>query len=90
MIYQQCSNVAVQMVEDEALILDLNKDQIHQLNTTAAFVWNNCDGSTPIDEVTTRLTEEFDIDSDTAKNDIEQILKQLRELELIEPAEIKI
>jgi hypothetical protein len=90
MIYQQCSNVAVQMVEDEALILDLNKDQIHQLNTTAAFVWNKCDGRTPIDKVTARLTEEFDIDSDTAKNDIEQILKQLCELELIEPAEIKI
>jgi hypothetical protein len=85
MLYKQCSDLAVQTLEDESLILDLKKEQIHQLNITASFVWNNCDGKTRIDEVTAKLTEQFDIDIDTAKNDIEQILKQLSDLQLIEP-----
>ena len=39
MRYKQRENLTVQAVEDEILILDLESNQIHQLNSSASFIW---------------------------------------------------
>jgi hypothetical protein len=38
-------NLIVKELPDETLIYDLDSDQAHCLNQTAALVWKNCDGS---------------------------------------------
>jgi hypothetical protein len=42
----------VQELNDEVLVYDLHRDKAHCLNTTAALVWQLCDGRTRIPEIT--------------------------------------
>jgi Coenzyme PQQ synthesis protein D (PqqD) len=37
-------NLVIKELTDETLIYDLDSDQAHCLNQTAALVWKNCDG----------------------------------------------
>ena len=86
MRYKQCANLTVQSVDDEMLILDINKDQIHQLNPTACFIWSKCDGSHSENDLVKMLVDQYDIDINSAANDVSKVLTELQKLELIKPA----
>jgi coenzyme PQQ synthesis protein D (PqqD) len=49
------SSLIVKEVDDETLVYDLESDQAHCLNNTAAKVWKNCDGQTSVNEIAQRL-----------------------------------
>lgn len=83
MYYKQCSNLKAQSVDDEILILNLEKGNIHQLNTTASLIWAKCDGSHSKEDLVGLLVSYYDIDNSTANNDIVSILEELQRLELI-------
>jgi len=57
---------------------------IHQLNQTANFVWEHCDGQSPIHEIANQLIEIYDVDPKIALNDVTEAVRRLRELELLE------
>ncbi|UCE89722.1 MAG: PqqD family protein [Pseudomonadota bacterium] len=84
MFYRQCSNITSQTVDDEALLLDVETNQIHQLNPTACFIWSQCDGSTSVEQIADIVVERFEVERSAAINDIERILQQLDDLKLIE------
>jgi len=84
MKYKQCSDLTMQSVEDEILILDVKNDHIHQLNPTACFIWLNCNGSNTEENLAQLLLDKYDIDQSTAEIDVANILKELQKLELIE------
>lgn len=52
-------DIVVQELFDEVVIYDLNRDQVHALNSTAAFVWQHCDGQRTTDELAELLQLEF-------------------------------
>lgn len=54
------------------------------LNDTAAFLWNNLSEDTTKEELLKKLTAEYDVDSETAKNDIESFLQKLSSLGILE------
>lgn len=85
MNYKQCEGLTVQSVDDEMLLLDLNKDQIHQLNPTACLIWSQCDGNKSENNLAALLVEKYDIDIETALGDVIKIIQDLHKLELIEP-----
>lgn len=41
----------VKELPDETLVYDLERDLAHCLNSTAAFVWKNCDGQKTVSEI---------------------------------------
>ncbi len=45
----------VNELEDETLVYDLERDEAHCLNQTAALVWKYCDGRTTVKEIATRV-----------------------------------
>jgi len=45
---------------NEVLVYDLERDQAHCLNRTAALVWRACDGDTGAPEIARRLRVELD------------------------------
>ena len=49
--------LVVRELEDETLVYDLERDEAHCLNQTAALVWKNCDGQTTVVEIA-RLVED--------------------------------
>ena len=57
-------------------------NELFTMNETAKFIWENMNEKNTIEDLENLMTEEFDIDSETAKKDIEMFLNHL-ESELI-------
>ena len=77
-------DVTVQHVGDESLVLDLNSGQIHQLNTTAAWILAQCNGENSIESIVSNFAEHFSLDSETAASDVAGTIEQLRQVNVID------
>jgi len=77
------SGLLVREVDGEILVLDPERDQVHQLNATAGLIWRHYQSGAEIDEIARRLLTEFDVDEDRALNDVREALENFRRLELI-------
>ena len=64
-------------VEGELLILDEDHEKIHQLNSTAAFVWQLCDGSHTVFSIQKNLVEHYGIEIDVASQDVTAVLEEM-------------
>jgi hypothetical protein len=73
----------VRHVDHELLLLDTASNQIHQLNRTAAFVWQKCDEASSSEEMARLLATQYEVNYDVALRDVEQTLEKLRQLHLI-------
>jgi len=49
-------------------IADMNS--VYTLNETGAFIWEQIDGKRNIEDIIVLLTEEYDIDEETASKDV--------------------
>jgi len=78
------SDLVVQKVGDEALVLDLRSDQIHQFNSTAAWILERIIESETTEDLATQLVETFSVDHDTALHDVENLVHGLSELALLD------
>ncbi len=76
------SSLIVKEVDDETLIYDLESDQAHCLNNTAAQVWKNCDGRSTVDEIAHRLGKTANTTVD--ENVVWLALDQLEKFKLLE------
>jgi hypothetical protein len=83
MNYKRRSDVRVEDVAGETLVLDDQAGQIHQLNCTASFVWGRCDGKTSVDEIVALMAAQFDVDEKVARNDVVDVIRRLGELKLL-------
>jgi hypothetical protein len=54
--------LVIDELPDEVLVYDLDRDEAHCLNRTAALVWQSCDGKTTPGEIARRLQLELDAD----------------------------
>jgi len=77
-------DVTVQQVGDEALVLSLASEQIHQLNATAAWILAQCTGEIPVEAITRDFAECFSLDTQTAAKDVVGTLEQLQQLKVID------
>ncbi|MBQ8619669.1 MAG: PqqD family protein [Clostridia bacterium] len=47
------------------------------LNSTAAFIWKNLDETENLDALAAKVMEEFEVDEETAKRDVQGLTKEL-------------
>ena len=73
------SNIIV-AVGDEAV----NFDGIRTLNETGAFLWKQMETETDKETVVKALMEEYDVDEETAKEDVEEFVNLLINNGLVE------
>jgi flagellar biogenesis protein FliO len=77
------SDVTVQHVGDESLVLDVESGQIHQLNTTASWIRAQCNGENSIESIAKDFAEYFSQDCETAKSDVATVIEQLSQTKVI-------
>jgi len=53
------NQLVIQELADEVLVYDLERDQAHCLNQTAAMVWQHCDGKSDAAMIAVRLGDEL-------------------------------
>ena len=78
------SSVRSRVVEGEVIVLDRQRELVHQLNETAGFIWDRCDGVHSVIAIARDLAQVFDVDLETAQKDVGHAVRQLEVLGLIE------
>ncbi len=62
-------------------IADMNS--VFTLNETGAFIWEQIDGQRTVEMIINALTKEYDIDNETAKNDVFSLIDNMSEYLII-------
>jgi hypothetical protein len=58
-------------------------DSVYTLNATGAFIWEQIDGRKTVSEIIVAVTREYDIDKETASNDVFEFVGNMREFLII-------
>ena len=54
------------------------------LNDTGKFMWEQLINETDVDDLLKKIVSEYDVDEETAKNDINIFINKLKELNILE------
>ena len=75
--------ILVQDLPDEVLVYDLESNEVHCLNGTAARVWALCDGEKTVSQIA-RLAVSDEVEPDVAETLVWVALDQFAERQLLE------
>jgi hypothetical protein len=78
------TDINSQVVEGEAIVLDRQHEVIHQLNLTATYIWERCDGTASIKDIAAQLAETFAVAYEIAFKDVVQVIRQFQDLQLLD------
>jgi hypothetical protein len=62
-------------------IADMNS--VYTLNETGAFIWEQINGNRNVEEIISKLTNEYDIDQQKAENDVFDFIENMRKYLII-------
>jgi Coenzyme PQQ synthesis protein D (PqqD) len=65
------------VVDDEALLLDTNSGYYFSMNGTATEIWCLLNEGKSIDEVAQTIANRYEIDSETVKCDVHELISNL-------------
>lgn len=70
--------------DEESILYDAKENKIHILNRVGAFIWNLCDGENSLEDISSAVTETFEVDEETAQKDIKEFIEELQGMDLLE------
>jgi hypothetical protein len=77
------SDLLVEVVEDQIVIVDRQSSQVCELNPTASLIWPRLNGTSDRDTLVDDVCQNFEVDVDTARHDVEVFLSELMQLGFI-------
>ena len=81
---RRIQTVHVEELENELCIYDWQRKEVHNLNPTAALVWELCDGQTTPQQMAQRLQAASDLDETQAEDVVWMTLEELEQAHLLE------
>ena len=72
------------IIEDEAVLLDLEEGEVVRLNAVGAEIWNAIDGKRTLDEIVAHICCTFEVSQRMAGRNVHRFIKQLLRQELIQ------
>ena len=67
-------DVIVESLDDELVLNDSIDGNTYYLNRTANNVWKRCDGRATTRQIAETISVEYDVDFDSALDDVEQLV----------------
>ena len=80
----QGKNLATSFLDDEVVLFDNASGKTHRLNQAALAVWQQCDGANSIGDIAKHLTQQFEVELETALDHVEQLVAMFAEADLFE------
>ncbi len=77
------SHVAYQVIEGEAVVLDIPGRTLRGLNPVGSRIYQLVDGKRTIGDITKTIMEEFECDEEGIIEDVRAFLEELREKNLV-------
>jgi hypothetical protein len=82
---RQRPELSARVLGEEVIILDRAVNQVHQLNASAGFIWQRCDGQHTPGGLADAVVAAFEIDAETARGAVLTALRRFRQLGLLSP-----
>ena len=76
-------DLAIENVDGELIVLDKAAGKVHQLNSSASFIWICLTDGLDIDETVLMFSETFDVDPAAALSDVQTALTEFESLGLV-------
>ena len=83
---QRRPDIRTRVVDGETIVLDRREEFVHQLNKTASYIWERCDGRYSPAEIADEVCAAFEVDHLTALRDVLDIVKELERRKLLQSA----
>ena len=77
------SDLAIEDADGELIILDKVAGKVHQLNSSASFVWKCLGDGLATDEIAVMLSEAFDVEPESALSDVRAAIVSFEDLALV-------
>ncbi|HEY7218001.1 MAG TPA: PqqD family protein [Candidatus Binatia bacterium] len=77
-------DIQTRVVDGQTVVLDPGEEFVHQINKTASYIWERCNGHRTPEEITCEVCEVFDVDFPTARRDVLATVDRLRRSKLLE------
>jgi hypothetical protein len=65
------------VIGGEALVMVVDRKELHRLNDVGSRVFELCDGRTSVDAIVDAIVREFSVDAPTARADVERFISEL-------------
>lgn len=78
------AGVRARVIDAEVVMLDGQRQLVHQLNETASYIWDRCDGEHTLTAIAGELAQAFDVCIETAERDVAATVRQLEAVGLVE------
>jgi len=75
---------AWRVIEDEAVLVDQDEEEVLRLNPIATEIWQALDGSRTVTAIIDQIHQCFDVDRTTAEHDVLRFVKELVRREMVE------
>ena len=76
-------DLAIENVDGELIVLDKAASKVHQLNTSASFIWTCLSDGLDINETVILFSEVFDVEPAPALSDVQTTLAAFANLALV-------
>jgi hypothetical protein len=73
----RAERTAFRVIAGEALVMVIDRRELHQLNKVGARVFELCDGATSLTGIVAAIVREFEIDPENAYLDVEGFVTDL-------------
>jgi hypothetical protein len=70
-------DVAWRIIEGEAILISAEDSMLHSLDEVGTRIWELADGSNTIKDIAQRIFDEYEIDLETAQNDVVEFVANL-------------
>jgi PqqD family protein of HPr-rel-A system len=84
MLPKRRADLSFRDVDGETVVLDRRLGKVHQLNRTASYVWQHCDGSTEVREIVASLARSYGVEPGDVEADVAAVMARPAELRLID------
>jgi len=79
----QHQKVAYRVVDGAAVLVSPADSSLYMLNPVASRIWELADGSRTVSAIIGELVAEYDVDADTARADVTEMIEEFRAKDLI-------
>lgn len=84
MLLKKSKRLAYRVIDGEGFVVDTKSQVLHHLNPTAAQVWQWLDGTRTPEDLAKLLAQEFEVETETARRDVQDLLNDLKSHRLVE------
>ena len=82
--FKKSEKIAWRVVEEDSVLLNLDTGYYYTLNEVGRFLWESIDGKKKLSAIHKEILDHYDVDPETAKSDILELIDNLLKEGLVE------